>query len=521
MLYSCIFVPRFAVQAAIRNVPMTRQVAWQGSPVAIYDGPDALPRIFACNEKAEIAGIQIGHTKAQAAQCPGMVLRKREIKREREAQEALLDCAFSFSPRVEATAEGIVILDISGTDRIFGPPEKLARNLAEQVSRVGLEANVATASSPEAALIAAKAFSGTSVIHPGKEAASIAQVPVDVLPLTQSQAEILDSWGIRTCRDLLLLPPVPLNERLGRDGVYLQKVASGQSSRPLVPIDPPTRFQESIELEEALTTLEPLLISLEKILEHISARLLSRSLATDELRLRLGLEVHQDRDVKENSPLNVRIVAFERILKLPVAVQDSKILLNLLGLELAQHGPDAPVKTIELEAQAAKRRVTQHGLFAALAPEPEKLEIVLARIRGIVGDTDEQGRGRIGSPEVLDSHRHDDFRMKAPYPNQPERKPQKLIDGDGSLTMSMFRPPLKARVLCKSGRPSHISFAEVASPVISLAGPWSTSGSWWKQDAQWRREEWDIAIQLPNGIGLYRIFRDVIENAWFVEGLYD
>jgi hypothetical protein len=48
-----------------------------------------------------------------------------------------------------------------------------------------------------------------------------------------------------------------------------------------------------------------------------------------------------------------------------------------------------------------------------------------------------------------------------------------------------------------------------------------TSGNWWKQDEAWRREEWDIAIQLSNGVGLYRIFRDLRQNAWFVEGLYD
>jgi hypothetical protein len=38
---------------------------------------------------------------------------------------------------------------------------------------------------------------------------------------------------------------------------------------------------------------------------------------------------------------------------------------------------------------------------------------------------------------------------------------------------------------------------------------------------EWRREEWDIAVQLAGGIGLYRIFRDLRQDVWFVEGLYD
>jgi len=87
--------------------------------------------------------------------------------------------------------------------------------------------------------------------------------------------------------------------------------------------------------------------------------------------------------------------------------------------------------------------------------------------------------------------------------------------------MSIFRPPLAAQVRCQNGRPTHVSFGDVSSAVIGAAGPWMTSGNWWKKDDEWRREEWDIALQLAAGVGLYRIFRELRQNAWFVEGLYD
>jgi protein ImuB len=44
-------------------------------------------------------------------------------------------------------------------------------------------------------------------------------------------------------------------------------------------------------------------------------------------------------------------------------------------------------------------RTTQHGLFLPSSPEPEKLEITLARIRGLVG------AANVGAPELLDTHR--------------------------------------------------------------------------------------------------------------------
>ncbi len=37
----------------------------------------------------------------------------------------------------------------------------------------------------------------------------------------------------------------------------------------------------------------------------------------------------------------------------------------------------------------------------------------------------------------------------------------------------------------------------------------------------WAREEWDIALKTPAGIGLYRIYRDEIGGQWFVEGMFD
>jgi hypothetical protein len=137
--FACLFVPCFAVQASFRCEPEQKRLAWSNRPIAVFDGPDSLPRVSACNEQAQIAGIDAGVTKVQAAQCPGIILRKRDPKQEQAAQEALLDCCSAFSPRVESTAQGIVTLDIDGTERIFGPPQKLLRLLAEHASRIGLE----------------------------------------------------------------------------------------------------------------------------------------------------------------------------------------------------------------------------------------------------------------------------------------------------------------------------------------------------------------------------------------------
>jgi protein ImuB len=519
MLFACIFVPRFVVQASLRCEPEEKRQAWSHRPVAVLDGPESLPRVFACNERAQLAGVEPGITKAQAAQCPDIILRKRMLKQEQAAQDALIDCAAEFSPKVESSAQGMVTLDIEGTERIFGPPQKLVRTLAYQAARIGLEANVSAAANRDTAQLAAKGFAGTTIVQKGHEADCLAQLPIDVLPLTGAQAEILDAWGIRRCRDLVLLPPVPLIERLGQAGLHLQRLARGEGTVVLVPADVPLRFEESLELEDPVEDLEALVFILNRLLEQLAARLIARSLATDELTLRLGLEVHQDRDVRSAQSREVPD-CWIRTLSLPVSMQNTKVLLKLLQLDLEQHRPGAAVKSVAIEARPARRRYTQGALFAPVAPEPGSLEITLARIRGLVGEVDDQGRGRVGAAEVLHSHQSDDFRMTAFTPGDNKRVTTGNDITTPSVTMSMFRPPLPANVRCRTGKPLHISFAEVSAEIVCAGGPWRTSGNWWKSE-EWRREEWDIAVQLANGVGLYRIFRDIRRDAWFVEGLYD
>ena len=167
MLFACIFVPRFIVQASLRCEPEEKRQAWSHRPIAVLDGPESLPRVIACNERAQLAGIDPGITKAQTAQCPDILLRKRIPKQEQAAQDALLDCAAEFSPKVESTAQGMVTLDIEGTERIFGPPQKLVRALAHQASRIGLEANVSAAANRDTAQLAAKGFTGTTIVQKG------------------------------------------------------------------------------------------------------------------------------------------------------------------------------------------------------------------------------------------------------------------------------------------------------------------------------------------------------------------
>jgi protein ImuB len=554
-MFACIFVPNFPVTAVFRAEPELRARA-----VAIFEGKPPLEKVFAVNESAGRAGIAPGMTKAQAELCSELTLRPRSLLQESVAHATLLDCAQSFSPRVEDAAADTAILDLAGMESLFGTLQEIARNLFRCAADLGLDGNVAVASNPDAAVLAARGFTGVNVIPSGQEAESLGSLPLDVLfagVIAEKEKEgkkkkedepqkesvrllaTLERWGIRDLRALAALPEVALSERLGQEGLHLQKLARGAVSRTLVPVEAPAVFEEAIELEYPIVLLEPLAFLLNRLLEQICARLTARALATQELRLTLALQnlmgadpqletfgipsesdaLHNEAHAPAQHFVSGRQGKFCRTLRLPLPMLDPKLFLKLLQLDLNAHPPGAPILKIHLAAEPARRRSAQGGLFLPPSPEPEKLELTLARIAGLLG------KPRVGSLELLDTHRAEGFRMRRFVPETAE-KAKRQVAGEGKSAVAAlrrFRPPLRAIVTLESGEPVRVVCSkkkEAQGSVLWKAGPWRSSGDWWEREA-WARDEWDIALQNADGVALYRLVHDLLGGSWFVEGTYD
>ena len=544
MPFACIFVPDFPVEAVLRAEPELRSQA-----VAVLAGKPPLQKVFSGNDEARRAGVEPGMTKLQVEACAGMVLRPRSALQETAAHAALLDCAQSFSPRVEDAGSDTILIDLAGLQPLFGSLPKIALDIARRSSELGLEANVAVSSNPDTSVIAARGFCGVTVIPEGRESEQLGTLPVEVL-FRKSDADagaerLLDTlsrWGIRNLRALAALPAVALSERLGQKGIQLQQLARGATFRTLVPMDAPLIFEEAAELEHPLRLLEPLAFLLGRLLDQLCARLSARALATQELQLQLELDhsCKSDDGSDENSkhfqqPASPLPQTFVRTLRLPVPMLNARTFLKLLQLDLRAHPPGAPIVKIYLRAEPSHPRAAQGGLFLPPTPEPEKLELTIAKIAAIVGED------KVGSLQLLDTYRAERFRMQRFAVSDPQKRdaqkgdskktksnpqkhsdetqtsnPQKLI-----TALRIFRPPIQTSVTLRDGKPLHVvARKEINGDVLWTAGPWRSSGDWWEQDG-WARDEWDIAVQQESGIALYRLVRDLLRAQWYLEGSYD
>ena len=588
MAFAAIHVANFMVQAVLRaevepraKVELRAEGELSDRAVALVDGTAPLINVVAANQAAWCAGIQLGMAQTQAQLC-GVEIRRRSRTLEKAAHAALLDLGWSMSPRVEDHAEDTILADLAGLNSLFGAEEDIAREFARRAVELHLRVHVAVSANLEVAMHAARGFAGITVIPEGEEARHLSGLPVQTLAPSAEALATLERWGVRTCAALGALPVLELSERLGQEGVRLQELARGAHARALLLAEPAEILEEEMELDDAVEDLEPLSFVLGRLLDQVCARLAARALSAAAIRVRfdLGDVFEREEQVRgKNATAAVRAgtaaaaaevqaaaKTYEKTLNPPVPMRDSKMLLKLLRLQLQADPPPGAIVKITLGADPARRRSTQHGLFVPNSPDPEKLELTVARLAKLVGNAN------IGSPELTDTHRPGEFRMNKFFaqPNETRargragKKSEAGSDGGAAAVRRpatgcrIFRPRLAARVELREGRPVKIFFRGLYGRVITASGPWKISGDWWREDA-WQQEEWDLEIQFDGGdasgsasrstsgsaglhvnaqanvqaiasvpdakvqmrAGLYCVYYDAACRSWFVRGMYD
>jgi protein ImuB len=394
-----------------------------------------------------------------------------------------------FSPRYQTLDPHTVAIDIAGLRRLLGDPYQIAKAIAAQA---GPNANIAIASNQNAAVCAARGYSGIVVIPLGEEAARLGGLPIDLLETSSEILSLLHRWGIHTFRELAALPEDGLVERLGQEGCRLRNLALGRPDALLEPDTTPKIYSASLDLEDHIHLLEPLCFVLSRLFNQICLDLQSNGLAALSISLLLQLENRQ---------------THERTIRLPVPGRDPVHFLKLFHLDLEARPPAAPITAVTVTMEPTRPRTLQEGLFIPPSPDPEKLELTLQRLTALVG------QGNVGSPQLIDTHRPGAFQVGPAL--QPAATLVELAPA--SLAFRAFRPPLSAQVHPRQGPPQQITAGPVRGRVLVYAGPWRTSGDWWTANP-WARDDFDLA--LSDG-ALYRLYFEFFSKSWFLAGRYD
>lgn len=507
---ACILVPMFPLAARLRSEPDLLHEA-----VAIVEGNGTHAHVVAATRRARKKEIRAGLSLAQArAILPKLIARGRDAACERAAQEALLEVAETFSPRIEDAEAGAVFVDITGMERHFEsvgagvparpsaaetaastPEERLAHAAIRAIESIGLPARVGVAASKLAARVAAELPQSPTIVPPGDEAKFLAPLPLTRLSPELEAAEMLHRFGLTSIGDLARLPESEIASRLGEIGRALHFAARGIDPRPLIPRALPPEFREGMELEWPLVALEPFLFIANAALDRLMQRMELQGFACRRIELTLTLEP-DGYDA--------------RGIDLPAPTRDVKTILTLMRLDLEKRPPGAPVIGFTFVAEPDRPRRAQLSLFGPAALSPEKLATTIARLVSMLGE------GRAGMPVTVDGflpERHDVAPFAPPPPPDTRRPPPRAR---GLLAPRLFRPPIPVEVITEGEKIASIRGESIAGAVRICSGPWRIEEGWWR-DAPAEREYWDV--ELWEG-GIYRVYQSAGSKGWFVDARF-
>ena len=210
---------------------------YKGKPVIVGGLPgDRRSVVSAASYEARKFGVHSAMPVSQAYKlCPeGIFLRGRMSRYQKKSAEIMAVFA-DFSPDVEQLSIDEAFLDITGTEKLFGPHEETARKLKERVSNeTGLTVSAGLASNKYVAKIASGMSKpdGLFIVTPGDEGKFMRSLPAaKIWGAGEKTQEIFAKYGLKTGGDIFNLSIDILISMFGNAlGLFLYRAVRGEAA---------------------------------------------------------------------------------------------------------------------------------------------------------------------------------------------------------------------------------------------------------------------------------------------------
>jgi len=207
----------------------------KGKAVVVGGQRDERGVVSAASYEARKFGVHSAMPLCTAAKmCPHAVFVNGHPERYRECSEKVYKVLDKFSPQIEMASIDEAYIDMTGTDRLHGPPLKAAHTLHQRMKTdTGLNCSVGIGSSRLIAKVSSARAKPNGVlwIIPGEEAKFLAPLDVREIPGVGKVMEThLHALGIKKVGDLARLEENELEDRFGKWGLALAGKARGEDA---------------------------------------------------------------------------------------------------------------------------------------------------------------------------------------------------------------------------------------------------------------------------------------------------
>lgn len=226
------------LDAFFATAEIARRPELAGLPVIVGGRRGGRGVVSAAAYPARVYGIRSGMSIAEAERrCPHAVFLPVDGAHYGDLARRFRAILMTYSPLVQMTGPDEAAIDVTGMERVSGPPELIALDIRRRVrAELALVVSIGLATGRTTAKIAAKTAKpdGFRAVPPGKGAAFLAPLPVAAMPgIGPATERALHAMGIKTLGALAALPDAQLRARFGDLGPALARHARGEDDTPI------------------------------------------------------------------------------------------------------------------------------------------------------------------------------------------------------------------------------------------------------------------------------------------------
>ena len=374
------------------SVELLERPELRGKPVVVGGQPDRRGVVSAASYEARKYGIHSAMPLRTAGKlCPHAVFLEGRHELYGQWSDRVAEILRKFSPVVEMASIDEAYLDLTGTERLHGPPLAAAHALIREISgKTRLPCSIGLARTRLVAKVASDQAKprGLVWVPAGVEAEFLAPLGVRRIPGIGKVTEAaLHSMGIETVGQLAAVPQEKLEEAFGQWGTALYRKARGEDSYEFFVDAEPKSISHSHTFENDTrdgTVLEAMLSRLcQKAAQRLRESRLDARTVTVTIRYAGFETVTRAKTLPE--PAHLDQVFLEIVRRLFERHWDRKRAVRLVGVELGalSHG-DAQLNLLE-----AARREKLDKLARATDKLRERFGFGKVQFGGSLGSGDD------------------------------------------------------------------------------------------------------------------------------------
>jgi DNA polymerase-4 len=251
--------------------------ALRGRPILVGPNSDR-GVVLTASYEARPYGVGSAMPMARARKlCPDALIVPPRFQRYSEVSAEIMRVFADFSPRVQALSLDEAFLDMTGAERIFGPPLEIGRKLKQAVrAATGLTVSVGLSGTKYVAKVASghQKPDGLTLVAPEAAKAWLAPMPVSALwgcgPKTEPR---LHRLGLRTLADVAAADPTWLARELGHAGRHFYALANAEDPRAVEDHHASKSIGSEVTLEQDIRIGDELKRHLRRSADEIGRRL--------------------------------------------------------------------------------------------------------------------------------------------------------------------------------------------------------------------------------------------------------